>query len=39
MNPVKARVAKRPEDYVWPGHVSYLGKREEDLIEVNNLTR
>jgi len=33
LNPVRARVVKRPEDYVWTGHLSYLGKREEDLID------
>ena len=33
MNPVRARLVKRPEDYVWTGHLSYLGKREEDLID------
>jgi len=33
LNPVRARVAKRPEDYVWTGHLSYLGKREKDLID------
>jgi putative transposase len=33
LNPVRARVVKRPEDYVWTGHLSYLAKREEDLID------
>ena len=33
LNSVRARVVKRPEDYVWTGHLSYLGKREEDLID------
>jgi REP element-mobilizing transposase RayT len=33
LNPVRARVVKRPEDYVWTGHLSYLAKRGEDLID------
>ena len=33
LNPVRTRVVKRPEDYVWTGHLSYLAKREEDPID------
>ncbi len=33
LNPVRARVAKDPEDYGWTGHLSYLGKGEEGLID------
>ena len=33
LNPVRARMVKGPEDYVWTGHLSYLGKGEEDLID------
>jgi len=33
LNPVRARIVTRPEDYAWTGHLSYLGKREEDLID------
>jgi hypothetical protein len=33
LNPVRARVVKRPEDYVWTGHLSYLAKSGEDLID------
>jgi putative transposase len=33
LNPVRARMVKRPEDYVWTGHLSYLADREEDLID------
>ncbi len=33
LNPVRARVVKGPEDYGWTGHLSYLGKGEEGLID------
>ncbi len=33
LNPVRARVVKAPEDYGWTGHLSYLGKGEEGLID------
>jgi putative transposase len=33
LNPVRAKILKRPEEYVWTGHLSYLGKRGEDLID------
>jgi len=32
LNPVRAKVVKGPEDYRWTGHLSYLGKREEELL-------
>lgn len=33
LNPVRARVAKSPEDYAWSSHRSYLGKGERHLID------
>lgn len=33
LNPVRAQVVKKPEDYVWSGHRSYLGGGEGDLID------
>jgi putative transposase len=33
LNPVRAGVVKAPEDYVWTGHLSYIAKRGEDLID------
>ena len=33
LNPVRARLVKGPEDYVWTGHLSYLEETEEDLID------
>jgi REP element-mobilizing transposase RayT len=33
LNPVRARIAKRPEDYTWTGHLSYLGKGRKGLID------
>jgi len=33
LNPVRARIAKKPEDYVWTGHLSYLSRRGEGLID------
>ena len=33
LNPVRARLVKGPEDYVWTGHLSYLEERDEDLID------
>jgi REP element-mobilizing transposase RayT len=26
LNPVRAKIVRGPEDYVWTGHLSYLGK-------------
>ena len=28
LNPVRAKIVKVPEDYVWTGHLSYLGGEE-----------
>jgi REP element-mobilizing transposase RayT len=33
LNPVRAKIVKRPEDYAWTGHFSYLGKGTESLID------
>ena len=33
LNPVRAKIVKRPEDYTWTGHSSYLGKRTDPLID------
>jgi putative transposase len=33
LNPVRAKIAKGPEDYVWTGHLSYLGKGGKGLID------
>ena len=33
LNPVRAKIAKGPEEYVWTGHLSYLGKGAKDLID------
>ena len=33
LNPVRAKIVKKPEDYAWTGHLSYLGKRTEPLID------
>jgi putative transposase len=33
LNPVRAKVVKEPEDYVWTGHLSYLRKRRDSLID------
>jgi len=33
LNPVRAKIAKKPEDYVWTGHLNYLGKEGKDLID------
>ena len=33
LNPVRAKIAKAPEDYVWTGHLSYLGKGGKGLID------
>jgi len=33
LNPVRAKIVKTPEDYVWSGHLSYLGKAGGDLID------
>jgi len=33
LNPVRARIAKRPENYAWTGHLSYLGKGRKGIID------
>jgi hypothetical protein len=33
LNPVRAKIAKRPEDYAWTGHLSYLGRGRQHLID------
>jgi len=33
LNPVRARVVKAPEDYVWTGHLSYIAKKGGNLID------
>jgi hypothetical protein len=33
LNPVRARVVNDPEDYMWTGHLSYLGRKGESLID------
>jgi hypothetical protein len=30
---VRAKIVKKPEDYAWTGHLSYLGKGAEHLID------
>jgi len=33
LNPVRAKIVEKPEDYVWSGHVGYLGRGMEPLID------
>jgi len=33
LNPVRAHIVKRPEDYEWSGHLSYLGGGGQGLID------
>ena len=33
LNPVRAKIVKRPEEYLWTSHLSYLGRRGDDLID------
>jgi len=33
LNPVRAKIVEVPEDYVWTGHLSYLGKAGGELID------
>ena len=33
LNPVRAKIVKKPEDYVWSGHLSYLGRGGDDFID------
>jgi len=33
LNPVRANIVKRPEEYLWTSHLSYLGRGGDDLID------
>jgi putative transposase len=33
LNPVRTKIVKGPEDYVWTGHLSYLGRGGKPLID------
>ena len=33
LNPVRAKIVKKPEEYLWTGHLSYLGRGRDDLID------
>ena len=33
LNPIRAKIVKKPEDYGWTGHLSYLGRIREPLID------
>ncbi len=33
LNPVRAKMVKKPEDYRWTGHLSYLGRGTDDVID------
>jgi putative transposase len=33
LNPVRANIVKEPEDYAWTGHLCYLSKAKENLID------
>lgn len=33
LNPVRAKIVMKPEEYLWTGHLSYLGRGEDDLID------
>ena len=33
LNPVRVKIVKRPEEYLWTGHLSYLGRGGDDLID------
>jgi len=33
LNPVRAKIVKKPEDYTWTGHLTYLGKGTDSLID------
>jgi len=33
LNPVRGKIVEAPENYVWSGHLSYLGKAGGDLID------
>ena len=33
LNPVRAKIVRKPEEYLWTGHLNYLGRGEDDLID------
>ena len=33
LNPVRANIVGKPEEYLWTGHLSYLGRGWDDLID------
>ncbi len=33
LNPVRAKIVKKPEEYLWTGHLTYLGRGRDDLID------
>ena len=33
LNPVRAKVVSKPEEYRWSGHLSYLGRGRDDLLD------
>jgi putative transposase len=33
LNPVRARVVSKPEEYRWSGHLRYLGRGRDDLLD------
>src|SRR4030043_26348 len=33
LNPVRAKMVKKPEEYMWSGHLSYLGRGGDDLMD------
>jgi REP element-mobilizing transposase RayT len=35
LNPVRAAVVPRPEDYRWTGHLEFVGKVKSDLVDKN----
>ena len=35
LNPVRAKVVANPEHYLWTSHLSYLGKRKADFVDVD----
>lgn len=37
LNPVKAKIVSRPEQYNWSSYNIYLGKEDNDLIDVDNI--
>ena len=37
LNPVKAKMVERPEEYRWSSCAMYLGKKKEELISSNRI--